>query len=360
MKKIIIGLIVLCCIGETSAQVKADTVKLINPKSSSIIVFGDPQNYTKFTYNQPILELMTSWVEDNIDNLHIKTLLCTGDLVDQNSTLFPPTPRHGNITSSEQWTFVARAFGRLDGKLPYCLAAGNHDYGYNRPAENSFTNYPKYFPVEKNSCWRNCIVGNFPNRNGEISLENAAYEFELPNWGKILVISAEFAPRDEVLNWAKELAAKESYQKHKIIFLTHSYIDWGDNAKLKETTNYKITPANAGKAIWEKLIYPSKNIRLVICGHVANANEKLCDNVGFRTDKNQFGKDVSQMMFNPQAIGGGWSGNGGDGWLRILEFQPDGKTISVRTYSPLFGYSQKTKSMAYDTEPCNQFNFEIK
>ncbi len=40
------------------------------------------------------------------------------------------------------------------------------------------------------------------------------------------------------------------------------------------------------------------------------------------------------MMFNVQILGGGWEGNGGDGWLRILEFLPDGRTIKVRTYSP--------------------------
>ena len=26
------------------------------------------------------------------------------------------------------------------------------------------------------------------------------------------------------------------------------------------------------------------------------------------------------MMFNAQTEGGGWHGNGGDGWLRIMEF----------------------------------------
>ena len=55
-----------------------------------------------------------------------------------------------------------------------------------------------------------------------------------------------------------------------------------------------------------------------------------------RRDKNAAGKAVNQMMFNVQVLGGGWEGNGGDGWLRILEFMPDGRTIQVRTYSPLF------------------------
>jgi hypothetical protein len=40
------------------------------------------------------------------------------------------------------------------------------------------------------------------------------------------------------------------------------------------------------------------------------------------------------MVFNAQALGGGWYGNGSEGWLRILEFLPDGKTVKVKTFSP--------------------------
>ncbi|WYJ06762.1 hypothetical protein P3B99_006010 [Opitutia bacterium KCR 482] len=39
-----------------------------------------------------------------------------------------------------------------------------------------------------------------------MTLENAAYEFDLPNWGKVLVLSLEFAPRDETLDWATKLS----------------------------------------------------------------------------------------------------------------------------------------------------------
>ena len=64
-------------------------------------------------------------------------------------------------------------------------------------------------------------------------------------------------------------------------------------------------------------------------------------------------------MFNVQFLGGGWQGNGGDGWIRILEFKPDGKTVGVRTYSPLFGISPLTKHLAYRTASYDQFQFVI-
>ena len=44
------------------------------------------------------------------------------------------------------------------------------------------------------------------NYQGIPTLENAAYEFITDTWGKILVVSLEFAPRDEALAWAKKVS----------------------------------------------------------------------------------------------------------------------------------------------------------
>ena len=103
---------------------------------------------------------------------------------------------------------------------------------------------------------------------------------------------------------------------------------------------------------------PSKNISLVLCGHTA-APDDWNGAVGFRKDRNSLGKIVPQMMFNTQALGGGWRGNGGDGWLRILEFLPDGKTVKVKTFSPLFAISPSTRHLAWNRESYNEFIFEL-
>ncbi len=92
-----------------------------------------------------------------------------------------------------------------------------------------------------------------------------------------------------------------------------------------------------------------------MCGHTGKPGP-FEDSVAFRRDKNAAGKAVNQMMFNVQVLGGGWEGNGGDGWLRILEFMPDGRTIQVRTYSPLFGISPSTKHLAHRTGACDRFD----
>ena len=353
-----IKIMLLCaCLGIfqfVSAQVYPLRPQLSEPGSFSMIVIPDPQSYVKFDANQPLFELQTAWIANSLESLNIKGVLCTGDLVEQNEIRIPDGV-NGNQTSEEQWKAASRAFERLDGKVSYAVCTGNHDYGYEK-AENRLCRFPEYFPSERNSCWRKSLVSVGLNYQGIPTLENAAYEFDTPTWGKLLVVSLEFAPRDEAIEWARRLTESAKYKNHKVILLTHSYMT--PEAVRRDNEDYKVSPANYGQAIWEKLIYPSQNICMVICGHE-------CEIVGyegqvsFRTDKNKAGKQVAQMMFNAQTADGQWFGNGGDCWLRLLEFMPDGKTISVRTFSPLFALSPTTCDKAWRTASYDQFKIRI-
>jgi len=355
MKQTLLAVIVVIISLSTNAQHRADQQHLSNPNSFSMILLGDPQGYTKYDINQPLFELCTAWIADNIEHLNIKAVLCTGDIVEQNENIVR-NRKMLNQTSREMWEAGSRAFERLDNKIPYIISAGNHEYGY-RNSENGKTHFPEYFPFERNTAWRDICVSALPNRNGVVSLENAAFEFIDSNWGKLLVITSEFAPRDEVLNWAKELAASKQYKEHKVIFMTHSFLQERTAERIKDE-HYAITPRNWGEDVWKKLVEPSTNIFMVICGHTGKPGD-FEDSVAYRVDKNVAGKNVHQMMFNVQILGGGWEGNGGDGWLRILEFLPDGKTIKVKTYSPLFGISPSTKHLAHRTGAHDQFDIVV-
>lgn len=164
----------------------------------------------------------------------------------------------------------------------------------------------------------------------------------------------EFAPREANLQWGIKVVNDEKYKDHTVILVTHSYLDYQNNHIEKE--NYPITDGNYGKAVWEKLVKPSKNIQMVFSGHIGGPDDKD-RHVGFRTDKNAAGKRVHQMTFNAQALGGGWHGNGGDGWLRILEFK--GNSIQVRTFSPYFAISPSTRHLAWGTEEFAPFSIEL-
>jgi hypothetical protein len=336
------------------AQEVYEPPELSNPDSWTLILLPDPQSYVKFERNQGIFELMTGWISENIEPLNIKMILCTGDLVEQNEMVVPDNI-NGNQPSRDQWKAISRAFERVDGKVPYILAAGNHDFGY-KSIEHRRSNYDSYFPAERNAASTKLLKAVGKNFEKRPTLENAAFEFISPQNRKFLFLNLEFAPRNAIIDWAKGVTDNPGFKDHTVAVLTHSFL----NAKNEhiEKENYPITDGNYGKAIWEKLVQPSNNIQLVFSGHIGGAND-FNAHIGFRTDRNTGDKKVSQMTFNAQAMGGGWHGNGGDGWLRILEFLPDGKTVKVRTFSPLFAISPSTRHLAWSTEPINEFSFEL-
>ena len=356
MKKMLIAIAAILIAASASAQKLGLRPKLTQKGSFSMIVIPDPQCYVKFKANQPLFDLLTSWIANNVDSLNIKTALCTGDLVDRND-IATSFRKGGDQTSRQMWEATSHSFSMLDGLLPYVVCTGNHDYGY-RSSENRQSHLSEYFYPDRNSCWRKALVEVGNNAFGYPTLENAAYEIETgsPKWGKLLVVSLEFAPSDRAIEWAKSVVSQPKYKNTKVILLTHSFLDKKGNLKVKE--KYALTDANYGQALWDKLVYPSSNIRMVVCGHVCSIApyDQL---VSFRSAKNSAGKTVAQMMFNAQTADGEGSGNGGDGWLRILEFMADGHTIGVRTFSPLFAVSKLTADKAWRTASYDQFTIDL-
>ena len=342
---------------------------LEDENSFSMILVPDPQSYTKFAANQPLFDLQTAWIEQNIDRLNIKAALFTGDMVEQSGKQISgalPNPYNGDQTGRQQWEAVSRALSRLDNSLPYVVAQGNHDIGH-ITATDRHTIMPEIIHPERNILFEKHLVATCENWQGVHTMENSAYEFEDKAWGKMLVITFEFAPRDEAIEWAKKLTTSEQYKNHKVIILVHSWLDTDGTRRAKE--GYTLRPCNWPEAVWQKLVYPSKNICMVLCGHTGDDPDiKVGDVKGtnyqpttsYRVDKAADGRDIPQMMFNSQQGDGDWNGNGGDCWLRILEFKPDGKTIGVRTFSPLFAISQLTQNLAWRTAEYDQFEIVIK
>ena len=374
MKRFFLLFTALFCLNSVWAQSpKAEPIipeypTLQSEGSFSMIMVPDPQSYTKFAANQPLFDLQTAWIAQNIKRLNIKAALFTGDMVEQNGKITSkplPNPHNGDQTGRQQWEAVSRALSRLDNRLPYVVAQGNHDIGH-ITATDRHTIAPEYIYPERNIKFEDCLVSTCANFEGVHTMENSAYEFRTETWGNLLVITFEFAPRDEVLAWAKQLIESNEYKNHKVIIITHSWLDTAGNRIANE--GYTVRPWNVPENIWKKLVYESKNISLILCGHTGDA-PKIAENVAntnykptssIRIDKAADGRDIPQMMFNSQQGDGDWNGNGGDCWLRILEFKPDGKTISVRTFSPLFALSRLTQHLAWRRAEYDEFDIVIK
>lgn len=346
----------------SAAQETVRAPQLENPDSWSVIFIPDPQGYSKRGSNQPILELMTAWIAENSQRLNVRLVLCPGDVVEQNDRLC--NGYSGDQSSVSQWQSAARAFGRLDGVVPYMAVTGNHDNTYSRTGGRT-SHLDEYFPIDKNPLNRAAIRQYGLDERGLPTMTNVAFAVDTPDGQPYLFLGMEFAPRDTVVGWARRVVSLPEYARHRVVLLTHGYLD----AKSKRThaptkvtcyepivvdgriTKYRqpLPDSNNGEDLWRKLVAPASNIELVVCGHIAGW--------GFRSDRNAAGREVHQMLFDAQSMGGGYEGNGGDGWLRILEFDPDGKTVRVKTFSPLLWASPATRHLAWMSDDGNEFSF---
>ena len=291
--------------------------------------------------------------------MKIQQVLCVGDLVNQNNTGSLTKPNDWELVCDEQWEAFSKIASRLDGRVPYVFCTGNHDYGP-RNSEDRRTGYNRYFKSDRNPLSREQLVECGPNSFGVHTLENVAYEFTAPHPDnrKFLIVALQFSPTDAMIKWAKTLTDSPRFADHFVILLTHSFIR-GDGTRIaKEGYTISRKGGNAPEDIFTKLVATSKNIRLVVCGH-AFGRGSWEKSAALSMTKNAAGKDVAQMLFNTQAIDGHWVGNGGDGWLRLLEFMPDRKTIKARTFSPLFALSPSTNHLAWQTNERNEFSFVL-
>ncbi len=69
---------------------------------------------------------------DNVEHLNIKAVLCTGKHGEEQNENITMNRKMLNQTSREMWESASRSMARLDGKVPYIISGGNHDYGYQK------------------------------------------------------------------------------------------------------------------------------------------------------------------------------------------------------------------------------------
>src|SRR5690606_18545270 len=110
----------------------------------------------------------------------------------------------GDVTDHNvpaEWEVAHQSIRLLEGVVPYVVTIGNHDMGPNGDASTRETLFHRYFP-EPAADDRLAFGGSY--RPGE--LENSYYFVTLGET-EFMVMSLEFLPRDEVLEWANAVAA---------------------------------------------------------------------------------------------------------------------------------------------------------
>jgi hypothetical protein len=336
--------------------------------SYSIAVLPDTQNYAKFARNQPIFEGMTDWLLRHRQAWNIQYVLHVGDFVEQNDIEEGGGRGWGDQNSEQQWFSAKRALSRLDGHLPVLYATGNHDYGI-RNAEDRRTRFNNYFglldnPLVCDGRGEGMWLESAPNSFGATTLENAAYLFQPPFGRRQLILCLEWGPRAAIVQWARDLLQRPEHQEDLAILNVHSFLH-DDNQRDGQrqrpgnphtygTTNNgdQAGDTSDGEDLWRNLVQPAGQLELVICGHVMGRH------IGYRKDPNANGRTVHQILFNAQGLGGGSDerGNGGDGWLRLMTFEGDGRRITTRTFSPFFWGNQQDP---WNRHPEHSFRIQL-
>jgi hypothetical protein len=268
--------------------------------SWTLVLLPDTQFYAQ---DRPeIFTAQTRWIVESRDARSIRFVLHEGDITNGNSPA--------------QWGNARYSISLLDGVVPYALVPGNHDYGYTR---ESLLNV--FFPI--------ALFERTPTFGGVFEKGKLDNSYHLFTAGRRewLVLALEWEPRDEVVAWAGQVLKK--YFKRSAMIVTHAYLNY-DDTRLGQTA----------LELWDKLIAPNRNVAFVFSGHVCD------DGVGRLRSTGHHGNTVQQIVANYQM-----RAEGGEGYLRLMEFLPDGKTIQVKTHSP---YLNK-----YLTDEQQQFVLEL-
>jgi len=193
----------------------------------------------------------------------------------------------------------------------YGTCAGNHDMG-----AGPYTNYVANFGPSRYSgmSWYGGASANNVNSHQFFSAGGRTY----------LAIHLEYGMPASSLTWAQGVINANSDKP--VILTTHSYI----NTSAARTT--------AAQNAWDALIKTNDQIFMVLCGHYHGEAR--------RTDLNDSGNAVFQVLADYQDYAGG-----GNGYLRLMEFDEAADQIHVKSYS--------TKLGTYLTDADSQFDLAM-
>jgi hypothetical protein len=323
--KAVVFALLFLAVASANAQTPAKTPTFV-PGSWSLVLLPDTQNYSD---KYPgLFALQTHWIAKNKDKFNIRYVLGLGDITNHNA--------------DREWRRAQDAYAELDGRVPYALVVGNHDYTPVNDAVSGKSGISRYFPASK--------FQNWPTFGGTMKPDDMMNAYHLFSAGGIdwIILALEWAPNNQVVQWANDLLAK--HPKRRAILVTHAYLysdatRYDYAAKGGSQKNAPHSPkvmqnadVNDGEELWQKLVRKN-NFTMVLCGHVG-------DGYALLSSKNDLGKTTHQILVDYQH-----RKLGGEGYLRILEFLPDRKTVRVKSYSPLYD--------KYLEEPNQQFQFEL-
>ncbi|GJM73760.1 hypothetical protein HMSSN036_59760 [Paenibacillus macerans] len=186
--------------------------------------------------------------------------------------------------------------------MPYGVLAGNHDViidGVNYSYFGKYAGADRY----KDNPWYGGEMDN--NRNHYDLFSFGGHDFIF------LYIGFGLEDTPETVAWANEVLRKHA-DRIAVVGM-HAYLE--SNGTL----------SNMAQNVFDQVIAPNKNVQLVLSGHY-HAAKRVVKTV---THPDGTSRQVIEMLADYQG-----GPNGGNGYLRLLKFDPAAGTLDVDTYSP--------------------------
>jgi len=248
-----------------------------------ILLLNDTQHYGKrrFPMLQSIVDFALKEAERDED-----LLLCI---------------HTGDVLASGYDDESAAELARLTEAMPYLLCAGNHDVD-SSGSRSAYRKFVKLFPH----------LAEFSEENLRDEGRCLSYTFT-KNGVNFIVIGTGWIVRNSDVEWINEKLA--AHPDHYAILFTHSYLRTSEGR------------TDTGDRLYKKVVLQNPNVHLILCGHKHDCRVetvKIDDDGDGSMDRS-----LHQMISNYQDVG-----DGGDGYLRFLDFDLEKGQIAVSTYSP--------------------------
>jgi hypothetical protein len=277
----------------------------------TVVVLPDTQYYSQSypaTFNT-----QTQWIVDHVQSNNIKFVTHLGDVVQTS-------------TQAIEWQRADAAMDKLDTlpTLPYSVALGNHDYDIKDSHAGPTTQFTQYFGAARYA-GRSWYGGSSPDQRDHYQIFSAAGR-------SFLHITVEFEAPDSALAWAQSVV--DAHPNLPAILTTHAYVE---SAAGRSTTT-RNADGNSGEQIWQEFVRKNPQVFMVLNGHYpAEANQTSTDAAGL---------PVFEMLADYQG-----RANGGNGWMRLLEFRPADNRVDVKTFSPTLN--------RFETDANSQFSLPL-
>ncbi|WP_394120503.1 S-layer homology domain-containing protein [Planococcus donghaensis] len=262
----------------------------------SMVWFTDTQYYAQ-DYSE-VWTSMTDWMIDEFKKGSYEYAMHTGDLVNE-------------VLDESQWKVAEKNLDRMDeANIPYGVLAGNHDVVIDKLNKTyDYSIFKRYAGVDR-----------FEDKPwfGEAMNDENQNHYDLFSFGDhdFIFLYLGFG-RDgsaETVAWANKVLKQHS-DRNAIV---------GMHENINSLAQYVTAEA---RVVNREIVEPNENVKMVLSGHHHGANYRVKQ----VTNEDGSEREVLEVLANHQ---GNTPKDRGQGYLKMLTFDPTDETLDFVSYSP--------------------------